>query len=368
MNNYTNNEPEEVLIYGLSLYFFVNENKLNKGIIYIDEKEENALFFLELKSKTITKIQLSKLADINIGKNSGNFKVLENKIKKFDVQKCLTMHMKDKTKFYDLVFNSKEDLDLFCLGVAICLEKNINDAKNLKRDIISLKQIWKQYVSEEDKKHLNFQQFSKFLRTICFKWKKKTDEEIFNEIDVKKEGKINFKDFISFYEFLVTGEEFTEIFQKYSSHEEKKYITIRGLLDFIEKEQHLKVSIQDIFMILYKFSKKGRKILESTGLLNNIRDGVIDADDYVKINSLNDDNAIYPDNNTINKESSIIIALNENHTNNVDSTNIKKENIIINNPPKHVVMKNSNLNNYKPNKKPNFNKQTNSNANSNLFY
>lgn len=287
-NIYENSEPEEILIYGLNIFFFESEYNIKKGIIYINEKEENSLTFLDLKSRQPTRIQLSKLSDINLGKNSGNFKVYENKIKKIDEQRCLTMYMKDKTKFSDLIFNTKEDLDLFCLGIANLLEKNINEAKNLKRDIISLKQIWKQYVSDQDKKHLNFQQFSKFLRTICFKWKKKTDEQVFNEIDVKKQGKINFKDFISFYEFLVTGEEFTEIFQKYSSDEEKKYITIRGLLDFMEKEQHLKVSMQDIFTILHKFSKKGRKMLESTGLLNNIRDGVIDAEEYANnINDLN---------------------------------------------------------------------------------
>jgi len=289
-NIYNNNEPEEILVYGLAIYFFENENKIKKGIIYINEKEENSLTFLDLKSKQITKIQLSKLADINFGKNSGNFKVNENKIKKIEENKCLTMHMKDKKKFFDLIFNTKVDLDLFCLGIADALEKNINEAKNLKRDIISLKQIWKQYVSDQDKKHLNFQQFSKFLRTICFKWKKKTDEQIFKEIDEKKQGKINFKDFISFYEFLVTGEEFREIFQKYSSDEEKKYITIRGLMDFMEKEQHMKVSMQDIFMILHKFSKKGRKILESAGLINNNKDAVIDAVDYVHINNLNENN------------------------------------------------------------------------------
>lgn len=287
LNSYNNNEPEEILIYGLTIFFFENESKIKKGIIYINEKEENSLIFLDLKAKLTTKIQLSKLADINLGKNSGNFKACEKKISKLEEDKCLTMHMKDKTKFYDLIFSSKEDLEKFCLGIVYTLEKMINDSKNLKRDIISLKQIWKQYVSDQDKKHLNFQQFSKFLRNICFKWKKKSDEEIFKEIDIKNQGKIGFKDFISFYEFLVTGEEFTEIFQKYSSDEEKKYITIRGLLDFMEKEQHLKVSAHDIFLILHKFSKKSKKFLESTGLINKIREGMIDVDDYINSNDLN---------------------------------------------------------------------------------
>jgi len=357
-NVYANGEPEENLIYGLSIFFFESENKIKKGLIYINEKEENSLIFLDLKSKQTVRIQLSKLADINLSKNSGNFKVCESKIKKLDEQKCLTLHLKDKTKFYDFVFNTKKDLDLLCLGIASVLENNINEAKNLKRDIISLKQIWKQYVSDQDKKHLNFQQFSKFLRTISFKWKKKTDEQIFEEIDVKKQGKINFKDFISFYEFLVTGEEFTEIFQKYSSDEEKKYITIRGLLDFIEKEQHLKVSMQDIFMILHKFSKKGRRILEANGLLTSIRDGVVDAEDYANnINDLHDEEK--KNNENLNQEASMINLK-------ADAIQSLKNNLM--NFPKNSKANlnlNNNLNNFKTEYKSSSNPNLNMNLNNN---
>ena len=83
-NNYDNSEPEDLLIYGLTIFFFENENKIKKGIIYINEKEENSLIFLDLKSKQTTRIQLSKLADIQLGKKSGNLKVCESKIKKLD--------------------------------------------------------------------------------------------------------------------------------------------------------------------------------------------------------------------------------------------------------------------------------------------
>ena len=286
---YSNGEPEDFLVYGLSICFFENDKRIKKGIIYVNDKEENSLIFLDFNSKLPMKIQLSKLSDINFGKNSGNFKIYENKIKKINEEICLTLHMKHKTKFFDFVFNTKEDLDLFCLGIVAILEKTINDSQNLKTDIINLKQIWKQYVSDTDKKHLNFQQFSQFLRNICFKWKKKTDEQIFKEIDNKNLGKIGFKDFISFYEFLVTGEEFREIFQKYSSDEEKKYITIRGLLEFMEKEQHLKITIQEIFVILHKFSKKTKKILEKTENLNNLKDLLIDPDFDNQINSIKKD-------------------------------------------------------------------------------
>lgn len=308
---------EEYLIYGLTTYLFENKVQEKKGIIYLNEKEELSLIFLDLTSKIKTKIKLSKLSDIILGKKSGNFIVCEEKVKnKFNEENCLTMQMKDKKKFYDLIFQEKKDLNIFCLGVISIMEKNIKELNNLKRDIINLKQIWKQYVSDNDKKHLNFEQFSMFLRTISFKWKKKTDEQIFNEIDVKKERKINFKDFISFYEFLVTGEEFKEIFQKYSNDEDKKYISIRGLMDFMEKEQHLKTNAYDIFQILNKFSKKSRKILESTGLLNtDIENNDSNQENQINFNKIEKDKKIASNvhSKNLNLNSNLKANLNNEH-------------------------------------------------------
>jgi hypothetical protein len=319
---------EEYLIYGLTTCFFENKMKIKKGIIYLNEKEEVSLIFLDISSKITTKIKLSKLSDIILGKKSGNFIACNEKIKnKYKEENCLTMQMKDKKKFYDFIFTEKKDLNIFCLGVISIMEKNIKELNNLKRDIIILKQIWKQYVSDNDKKHLNFEQFSMFLRTISFKWKKKTDEQIFAEIDVIKEGKINFKDFISFYEFLVTGEEFKEIFQKYSTDEDKKYISIRGLLDFMEKEQHLKLSVYDIFQILNKFSKKSKKILDTTGLLNTNPDIELDE------NNMNTNNI-----------NILVIKDQINNNNNNDNININKKEKEKDKDKEKKINKNFNLN------------------------
>lgn len=257
-NQYQSDEAEDTLIYGLNISHLTMKHKIKEGVVFIKPNDENSLIFLDQKKGKSLKINLYKLSDITFGKNSGNFKLNMSKLTKIKENFCLTIHL-NNLKYFDLIFNSQVNLDLFLLGIITFLERNINNSKVLKSDYFSLKKIWKEYDLNHSK-FLNLEQFSHFLTNINFTWKQKSQAQIFQEIDTKKEGKIRFKDFISFYELIVTGEEFREVFQKYSSDPNKKYITMRGIMDFLEKEQNTKMTVIEIFAIITKFSKKTKKL------------------------------------------------------------------------------------------------------------
>ena len=252
-------EAEDYLIYGLEIRKVDDKGKIKDGIIYIKPNEDNKLIFLKKKNKSLIEINLYKLIDITYGKSSGCFNLINPKVQSLiNDNCCITLHMND-FKFIDFIVYEEIKLDYFCVGILSFLEKNIKDSKNVNSYLLSLKKIWKEYDINLSK-FLNIDQFSKFLLTINFKWKKKTNLEIFNEIDKKKIGKINFKDFLFFYEKIVTGEEFREVFQKYSSDLKKKYINLKGFMDFLEKEQKQKLSIEAATEIMKKFSIKNKKI------------------------------------------------------------------------------------------------------------
>jgi len=251
-------EAQDYLIYGLEIRRVDENGKINEGIIYIKPNEDNILTFLNKQTKKTKNINLYKLMDITYGKSSGYFSLVNTKESSLLNEKCcITLHLND-FKFVDFILFEEIKLNYFSIGILSFLEKNIKDSKYQNSDLLSLKKIWKEYDNNHSK-FLNLEQFSKFILNINFKWKKKTNEEIFKEIDKKNAGKINFKEFLFFYEKIVTGEEFREVFQKYSSDPKKKYINLKGLMDFVEKEQKQKMSIEEASDLIKNFSNKFKK-------------------------------------------------------------------------------------------------------------
>lgn len=291
LSNLDSEEAEEYLIYGLEVSLFNSKSKVKEGITYTIDEDSLMLLFPKHKSKQI-KLFLLKVTDISRGKVAGNFKRVNDDhiLNKYSDSCCLTIHYDNNFKYYSLIFKSERLLHLFVLGILRFLEKTIiEEIKMSNTDLISLKKIWKEYDPNHNK-FLNQDQFCKFLETINFQWKKKKFEQIFQEIDSKKEGLIRFKDFISFYELIVTGEEFREVFQKYSSDLEKKYISVRGLSDFFEKEQHIKLSSQEVLQLMARFSKKTKKLtqlMKSKSNSNNNMSNLLEEEINPEINENN---------------------------------------------------------------------------------
>ena len=261
-------DGEDHLIYGMNVNLLTKKNKIKNGIIFCDD--ETFLQFLTPKYKKNPlkmKLNITSISDITIGKSSQ----LKNMNLPLLDKCCLTIHYSENLKHYDLIFFDSNKVELFIFGILTILQKRAKEGNIYDSDLLSLKRIWKEYDPQHNK-FLNVNQFGDFLKNINFDFKGKTAEQIFKEIDKEKKEKITFKEFIFFYEFLVTGEEFIEVFQKYSSDVNKNYITIKGIIDFYEKEQNVILSSEDAMKIIYKYGKAAKKLnLKNFYNKNNIK-------------------------------------------------------------------------------------------------
>ena len=253
-------DREDALIYGLKAIYLQSKNKIKNGTVYCDD--ETYLQFLcpdDIDNLILFKIKLASISDIIIGRSNGYLKDIELPIEE---NSCITIKYNDGLKHVDLIFKRTDLCEMFLSGLISVIRKKVREGLTYDSDLISLKRIWRQYNTEPNK-YLNMEQFSQFLKHINFDLKDKGPEKIFKDIGKKDNDRITFKEFISFYELLVTGEEFTEIFQKYSTDENKKYITIKGLIEFFDKEQNQILYPEDAIKLICKFSNKARKTHKS---------------------------------------------------------------------------------------------------------
>ena len=254
-------EREDAIIYGLKAIYVKSKNKIKNGVVYCDDGIY--LQFLsqdESTNPTSFKIKLASISDIILGLTEGYLKDLDLPI---EGDNCLTIKYNDGYKHIDLIFKRVDICETFLSGLISAIKKMVNEGLTYDSDLISLKRIWRQYDTERNK-YLDLKKFSQFLKQINFDFKDKGPEKIFNDIEKKDNDKITFKEFISFYELLVSGEEFKEVFQKYSTDDQKKYITIKGLIEFFDKEQNQILYPEEAINLICKFSNKARKNHKTT--------------------------------------------------------------------------------------------------------
>ena len=253
-------DRQDAIIYGLKAVYLKSKNKIKDGTVFCDD--ETYLQFLCLddpENLILFKIKLPSISDIIMGRSNGYLKDIELPIAE---NSCLTIKYNDGLKHVDLIFKRSEPCEMFLSGLISVIRKKVREGLTYDSDLISLKRIWRQYNTESNK-YLNKEQFSQFLKHINFDTKDKGPEKIFNSLGQKDTNRITFKEFIGFYELLVTGEEFAEIFQKYSTDENKKYITIKGLIEFFDKEQNQILYPEEAIKLICKFSNKARKTHKS---------------------------------------------------------------------------------------------------------
>ena len=251
-------EREDVLIYGVKVTYLKSKNKIKNGVVFCDD-DTNLQFLCQDDPDNLIlfNIKLVSISDILSGRSNGYLKDIELPI---DNNCCVTIKYNDGLKYVDLIFYSTEICEYFISGLIYMMRKRVKEGQNSNIDYISLKRIWRQYDPQRNK-YLDLAQFSQFLKDINFD---KDPEKVFKDIcKENNSNRITFKEFINFYELLVTGEEFEEVFQKYSRDEDKKYISIKGLIEFFDKEQNEILYPEDAIKLICKYSAKAKKMHKS---------------------------------------------------------------------------------------------------------
>jgi hypothetical protein len=115
------------LIYGIEATLITYKGNEIKSVFFLnDEYEVKEIKYLS-GPNMISKLKLNLINDICIGKERGNFVLLnKEKIKKYNKNLCMTIFQKDQNNV-NILFREENDLYLFCHG---------------------LKQIW---ISQQDK-------------------------------------------------------------------------------------------------------------------------------------------------------------------------------------------------------------------------
>ena len=249
-------EREDVLIYGVKVTYLKSKNKIKNGVVFCDD-DTNLQFLCQDDPDNLIlfNIKIASISDIDSGRSNGYLKDIELPI---DNNCCVTIKYNDGLKYVDLIFYSTEICEYFISGLIYMMRKKVKEGQNSNIDYISLKRIWRQYDPQRNK-YLDLKQFGQFIKDINFD---KDPEKVFKDI-CKENNRITFKEFINFYELLVTGEEFEEIFQKYSKDEDKKYISIKGLIEFFDKEQNEILYPEDAIKLICKYSAKAKKMHKS---------------------------------------------------------------------------------------------------------
>ena len=249
-------EREDVLIYGVKVTYLKSTNKIKNGVVFCDD-DTNLQFLCQDDPDNLIlfNIKIASISDIDSGRSNGYLKDIELPI---DNNCCVTIKYNDGLKYVDLIFYSTEICEYFISGLIYMMRKKVKEGQNSNIDYISLKRIWRQYDPQRNK-YLDLKQFGQFIKDINFD---KDPEKVFKDI-CKENNRITFKEFINFYELLVTGEEFEEIFQKYSKDEDKKYISIKGLIEFFDKEQNEILYPEDAIKLICKYSAKAKKMHKS---------------------------------------------------------------------------------------------------------
>lgn len=219
------------------------------------------------KNKNITeKIDLNLLTDISFGNKRGNF--IKNKIgcskRKTDYKNsnCISL-FKSKGESLDLFFNNQIVLNNFSFALFNLLE-NIFAEDEEYENILNkpIKKLWNLYDNDRSNK-LELPEFSKMIRQMNVDFSKfslnikseNSIQQIFQKIDKDNSGKIDYDEFIAFYNTVNSGAEFSQVFKKFSHG--KEYITLSEFQEFLIKYQKLEdIKREEVKEIMqnYKFN------------------------------------------------------------------------------------------------------------------
>lgn len=255
----------EHLIYGIEAKKALIGGRQEDVILIKSLDFENELLLISKTYNKTEKINLNLLTDISFGNQRGNF--LKNKIScsnrkiSFKNTNCISL-FKSKGESLDLIFTSEDLLNIFSLALLQNFEINFSEDTRLDNYFTKpIRKLWNLYDNDKSNK-LELSEFSKLIKQLNLNFSKislnlKDDhsiKEIFEKIDKDNSGKIDYEEFIVFYNMINSGTEYLEIFNKYSNG--KEFLYLDEFHNFLIREQkQIDIKKEDVVEIMldYKF-------------------------------------------------------------------------------------------------------------------
>jgi phosphatidylinositol phospholipase C delta len=245
-------------------------------VVISSENQTNIYSLINVDSKTISKIDLTQITQISLDASRGEF--IKMKAKNKELLKSNTfVGILCETESFDLIFDSKHDLECFLKSIIDSVDKQNNEDDPLREKV---KQTWMTYDGDFSEK-MEKTEFMQFAKDLNLKLENKSLEEIFNLIDSDKSGEIDFDEFFNWYKSFTSGGELRNVFNKYSING-KDYLDPTDLKEFFTHEQNEVVTTCEAAIILLSFiqtnREKGEEIIKK-----------LKADNSNGLNSLTDE-------------------------------------------------------------------------------
>lgn len=295
-------EANEYLTYGFHAYKLRNGQKV-KVVIYNSDFQNTDIYFLESKISKMEILDLKLIVDLSFNikecrnlnhkrkyscfekkkksnskkkiilfnnphqsniSTTNNSSSLLNSTTVFynpNINKCYVSLIKTAAKSIDLVFKSEHHLKLFAYALfSIYQHENSEeeDKPNLNVFERYLKKIWNK-IDINGLQYLDLIEFTRMVKVLdknynCISLNMKDEKSIrdlFEKLDIDNSGKVYFDEFFKFYNEILAGSEFEEVFLKYSKG--KQYLNFEDLSEFIITEQRELMNSDHIAEIFDKY-------------------------------------------------------------------------------------------------------------------
>lgn len=167
---------------------------------------------------------------------------------------------------YDFIFESQLALNQFLTGLIILYDDFIVfDDSLIENKII---RVWKQYDKDYSKK-LDKAEFGLFYTDLQMKvGNKLSQDDLFRKIDLNKSGSIEFDEFVRFYLQYTSGEEFSDLFMRYSS--DSYIVTPFDLQNFYIRTQKEEIGLEEACEIII-FFKQNLAMIQKKELIDKVK-------------------------------------------------------------------------------------------------
>lgn len=227
------------LIYGKVLLRVLNNGRTSRQTCLVCDNDVLRLIFIGANT-VVKKVKLKSLTDVSFGKQRGSFlKIPKDSWESLQQGCCLSLHF-TKIDTVDLIFESVTDTSNFIYGLVYLLEQSFESEGEGNEQENKIRRIWTEFDKDHSDK-LDYDEFKQFLTEMAIvgEVNKRTSEQImsqlFERVDKDSDGKIDYNEFLVYYRELTGGQEFQEIFLKYSHN--KEHINVTGLMEFMKHEQ-----------------------------------------------------------------------------------------------------------------------------------
>ena len=238
--NISNEEAINSVTYGIKCYQ-INQNKTQKGIIFIAVSNKNSITFANQENQSLLKINLDAIERISFDEQTDNLKDYPDEKKK---NKCIQF-LSDK-KSYDFVFKSSKRLNKIVKGLLLLIEEKKEDFLSDENMENYFDELYRHY-DRDFNKALDHEEFKQLAIALG-----KEKEQLFSEIDKNNDKVIEYKEVLEYFRSFTSGKEFIDIFSKYSN--KNNTLDPNSLIHFFVNEEKENIEIYDSIKIIIKFS------------------------------------------------------------------------------------------------------------------